>query len=214
MTMTASANEHEDVALAETRMKRRSLRGAAAVVMVLLAGILLVPRILAWVQGERLAWHTWVAGDRLGVSAQPWPPGVGATAGEWSWTTWPQPGYLWFVGLLPEVLTLGCLGLGLWAGWQLVSRVCAGQAFDRTAVRWARMLAGCVLAYGTVVPAVATMVVEHVATSLAVLHPEYVGHVSYAPNELWWIPLGLLLLVLAEVWRHGARLRDDVDGLV
>lgn len=190
------------------------LRATVAALMVVMAGILVLPRITAWLQGERLVWHTWLADDWLGVSARPWPVGVGAIAGRWAWTTWPQPAYLWVLALLPEVLTLTCLCLGLWSGWRLVDTVCAGDAFDRRAARWARTLAFCVLAYGTVVPVAATSVVVHVVTSQAVLHPEYIGPISYRADGLWWIPLGLLLLVLAEVWRQGAVLRRDVDGLV
>ncbi|GHJ44150.1 hypothetical protein Cs7R123_14920 [Catellatospora sp. TT07R-123] len=110
----------------------------------------------------------------------------------------------------PELLAQALILLVLWLLWRTVRTVPAGEVFT---VGNARRMVGVGLAVAAGGSAV--QLVAYQAHRLVVEHSAAAGVVR-AVFSFSWVPLvaGAVVLLLAEVFRQGVRLRADVDGLV
>lgn len=141
-------------------------------------------------------------------------PGVAARySGELQWVREDAPTWQWLLFLAPEIVTSLALGLGCVLVWQLVNRTAAGDAFGGRSVTLVRVLGVTVFGYGVVVPILRGFV-QLVLTGEALDGRGQPGSALFGAVMFWPIPIGLLLIVMAEVWRQGAKLRHDVAGLV
>jgi len=194
-------------------------RGVRVVtVLVAAAGLWLLvgQRLLAWWQGAPLTWQTSTTARGPVPELGDLVPGVSAQfADQIAWQQVAAPADRWLLALAPGVTAALCLLVGCWAVWQLAGRISGGDPFGGRSVRMVQVLAWAVFGYGVLVPGVRMITTLVLGTDALAGHP---GNGSVAVQiglpEYWGIPIAVLLFLLAEVWRHGARLRDDVDGLV
>ncbi len=116
----------------------------------------------------------------------------------------------WLVALLPAVLTSVLLVAGVVVVRRLVLTTQHGEPFDRRAVRWLRVLGLLVLGFALV------SAFGDAVTMLAVLGAADPPSIAFEVDTAALLPflVGLLVLVLAEGFRVGLALRDDVEGLV
>ena len=108
-------------------------------------------------------------------------------------------------------LAFGALALGvIWSLWQIVRTLPTGDVFTAPNVRRV-MLIGVLVGVGS--PALQLTV--HLAQRAVLAHSAAAGIVKVAPSfnllPLW---LGAVVLLLAEVFRQGVRMRAEVEGLV
>ncbi len=141
----------------------------------------------------------------------------GVDVGEWTMVKHvedPPASVTWTLALLELVALLG-VGLVLLSLDRILVRTARRQPFASDNVRWLRLLAVGVGVAGIVHPAL-----ERRYTNELVL--EYLGQAgkqAIAFDEWWavgytpWIAV-LLVLILAEVWRFGIRLQEDVEATV
>lgn len=112
---------------------------------------------------------------------------------------------------IPALWLLAC-GLGIaWSVWQLLNAAGRGEPFTRTTLRCARWLAGLVLALAVVHPFL-VMGTHFVLIVQVQAHPQVLFF--FEGRDFLPVVVGLLLVVLTEVYARGLQLRDDVDGLV
>lgn len=180
------------------------------VAAVLVSAVSLLPGLLAWVRGRPLQ----VTGQDPTGAPPPEVPGapgvVGRRTGEVVWSVLDPSAAQRLVALVPAVLTaLVVVGAAV-VLWRLVVTTQQGRPFDRRAVRRLRVLGVLVLVYAVV----ATFADPFVL--LAVLWSVQAPLVAFTLDLSGLLPLvlALVLLVLAESFRVGLRLRDDVEGLV
>lgn len=172
--------------------------------------VVLGPRVVAWLRGRPL--------EVAGLTSDGPGPVVDRSSGGavarysdalvWSVVD-PGTGQR-LLTLLPGLLGTALVAAGAVVLWRLVATTERGEPFDRRAVGRLQVLGVLVLAFG-LVEAVAGPLV-----ALVVLWGEQVGSVAFRVDLAAAFPLlvGLLVLVLAEGFRVGLRLRDDVEGLV
>jgi hypothetical protein len=158
-----------------------------------------------------LRWETLVADDGPAMTG----PAVGGATGHYlGWTEWTIPaptGLQWVGSLLPDLVTAVALVLGCLTLWRLLTLTWAGEPFSAAGVRQVRVLSIVVLAYAVVLPflrlladaLVMTPVRDNLEVRFQIEVPDFAPFV-----------IGLVMLVAAECFRQGLRLRADVDGLV
>jgi len=187
------------------------LKVVLAAALVLYPALVLAPRITDWVRGQPLQWETLAADDGPTVTG----PATGGAVGRYlGWTAWtiPHPTDLqWLGSLLPDLVTALALVLGCLTLWRLLTLTRAGEPFSTAGVRQVRVLSILVLAYAVVVPFLRlladALVMTPVQDQLEVRFQLEVQ--DFAP-----FVIGLVMLVAAECFRQGLRLREDVAGLV
>jgi hypothetical protein len=115
------------------------------------------------------------------------------------------------IAAAPAVLVLAA-GLGIaWSLWHLLTAAGRAEPFTRLTVRYARLLAGLVLAL-----AVARPFVQMASQFFLIAQVSADPQVLFSVELSDFLPLlaGVLLVVLTEVYARGLALRDDTDGLV
>jgi hypothetical protein len=189
----------------------RVLRLVLAAALVLYPALVIAPRVIDWALGKPLRWETLVADDGPALAG----PAVGGATGHYlGWTEWTIPaptGLQWVGSLLPDLVTAVALVLGCLTLWRLLTLTWAGEPFSAAGVRQVRVLSIVVLAYAVVLPflrlladaLVMTPVRDNLEVRFQIEVPDFAPFV-----------IGLVMLVAAECFRQGLRLRDDVDGLV
>lgn len=160
----------------------------------------------------------WVAGDgipvpfmsEVSVAAL---DGVGTTYGSAEYeVTLADPTTLHrLLDLVPGVLVVLLLAVGSWLIIAVMRTIAAGDPFSDDNVRRLRVLSGMLL--------VGPAITFFVSTSIhgALLGDVNLGGLPYAMYlDFPWVGFiaGLLLALLAEAFKAGSRLRDDVEGLV
>ncbi len=122
---------------------------------------------------------------------------------------------LWLINLLPTFL----LGVAVSAVALLLLRTMretyAGRPFSGHGVRRLRLVAGVVAASAIIVPLLSS--VSSHATVARVLPDQAPGPFAgwdVVGATIPWLVVALLVLAVAEAFDIGARLADDVDGLV
>jgi hypothetical protein len=110
----------------------------------------------------------------------------------------------------PELATQAVILLVLWLLWCIVRTIPDGQVFTSANARRMAGIGAAVAVGGSVVQLVSyTMHKTIVARSAAANVVDVVFSFSFLP-----LVLGVVFLLLAEVFRQGVRLRSEVDGLV
>ena len=124
----------------------------------------------------------------------------------------PAPDALWrLLDLAPGVLTAAMVVLGCWWLVGVMRTIAAGDPFHPANVRRLRALGGLL-----VIGAPVVFFVE-LSVAGAILGRADVGDVDVATHlALPWVPLvaGMVVALLAEAFKAGSALREDVEGLV
>jgi len=180
------------------------LLSAAAYVVVAL-----VPGLVGWASGAALV----VPGATSApgpVIDEPTPGVVGRWTDQAEWTVGAPTAGQRLAALLPALVTAVLLVGALVILWRLVSTTQRGVPFDRRSVTQLRVLGVLVLAYGLL------EVFGRPAVLLAVFWDGLGPSIAYSFDLTTAFPfvVGFLVLVLAESFRVGLGLRDDVEGLV
>ncbi|MGI8459110.1 MAG: DUF2975 domain-containing protein [Propionibacteriaceae bacterium] len=172
----------------------------------------LVPALLAWARGTPLTWASTVGEpDTAGATVQGLRAATGRFDGSMTWTI-PDPSTLQrLLALVPGLEVAVLVTAGSVCLWRLLTRMRSGDPFGGPAVHYVRALAVLVLGYGLVVKQTRVFV-DFLIT--APIKPEPMALFTITPGAFVPIVLGVALLALAECFRQGARLRDEVDGLV
>lgn len=113
--------------------------------------------------------------------------------------------------LVPGTLMVLLLAAGCWLIIAVMRTIAAGDPFSTVNVRRLRALAAMLL----LGPAITSFVTTSIQGALLGDIP--LGGLAYALTiDIPWAGLiaGLLLALLAEAFKAGSRLRDDVDGLI
>ncbi|WP_377639784.1 DUF2975 domain-containing protein [Oryzobacter terrae] len=160
----------------------------------------------------------WAGGDALPVEvvAPVQAPGLELPLGDDGAGTFevllPEPGGLWrFLDLLPGVLLTGMVLLGCWLLLSVMRTVAGGDPFHPANVRRLRTV-GMLLVVGAPV-----LYFVEVSISGALLGRTDLGSAEAAAwTAVPGIPVvaGMVVGLLAEAFKGGSRLRDDVEGLV
>jgi hypothetical protein len=180
------------------------------VTAVLVSALALLPGLLGWLRGRPLEVSGQDPAGAAGPEVVGMPGVVGRRTGEVVWSVLDPSVGQRLVALLPAVLTAVVVVGAAVVLWRLVVTTQQGQPFDARAVRQLRVLGVLVLGYAVVATFAGPFVL------LAVLWSVPAPLVSFTLDLSGLFPLvvGLLLLVLAEGFRVGDRLRADADGLV
>jgi hypothetical protein len=172
----------------------------------------LLPHLLDWVHGSPLTWASTVAMEDTG--AAPIAGLRGATAqldGSVVWSVPDPSGLQRLLAMVPGLEVTVLVVLGAVCLWRLLTRIRGGDPFGRGALTSVRALAVLVLAYGVLVKTTRVLL-DFLITAPVKAEPS--AYFRVEAGDFVAVVLGLLLLALAECFRQGARLRDDVEGLV
>lgn len=183
------------------------------VIVVMAVGVvaLLAPSALAWATGDPLTVVS--QANEVGPAAQLNPvPGVTVTYGsEVVWSLSQAKPWQWLVSMIPNVLTVIALVVGAAVVLDAVNNARLGRPFDRRTVRDIRVLGFTVTGYAIIVP-IASVTVGFVLVVGS--NQDLAINLLVDPMPVVIFVVGLLLVLLGDVLRRGARLQDDVDGLV
>ncbi len=115
------------------------------------------------------------------------------------------------LALAPGLLTAVLVVLACWCIVLLLRTVASGDPFDPLNVTRLRVVAG-VLVLGAPV----VYVLQVVSDAMVLTSLDVAGLDTTFTLEIPWVPMlaGLVVAMLAEAFKAGSRLRDDVDGLV
>ncbi len=206
MTASPSPRPRRDL-LAFDRADRWGLGIVLGVIVLLALYVDLLLPLSGWVDGDglQLAVSTDVEVPRLDTA------GLGYGPADLLVTV-PDPTTLQRVlDLAPGVLTMLLLATGSWLALSVMRTVAAGDPFVPANVRRLRVLA-LMLMLGP-----ALVLVGHFASQASLLDTAAIqGLPPQLSIDIPFIPLvaGLFVALLAEAFRAGNRLRDDVEGLV
>jgi hypothetical protein len=180
--------------------------------LAVLAPLLLLGRpLLAWILGDPLSWtgDTGASADLSGVV------GAGDTA-QVRWAGLADVRLddaragLWLLTLVPAALLSGAVCAVALLLHRLVGAIEAGTPFTPAGLTALRAV-GIVIAAAAVVVPMAEGTANAFVMSEAV--PDAVVGIGWT-FDLPWMLAGLVVLALAEAFRVGTRLADDVEGLV
>lgn len=182
------------------------------IILLLVIAAAVVTVVVSLWPSEAVHWTTAAA------SGTPMLPPAGAATNlslaypdEWVWTiTGPTLAQRILVAL-PTVVTAVLVGLGAWLLQGITLLIHRGQAFSPATINRLRALAIMVLIGGLVVPFVE--VATRFALAAQVLEQaELLLH--FDATVFWPVLVGLLLLLLTEVFVKGRRMGEDLEGLV
>jgi Protein of unknown function (DUF2975) len=189
----------------------RLTRGALALVAVVAPLVLVGLTVVDWLRGEPLAWSgdTGSTGDLGGL--------VHAAGG--ATLTWDGAAEirvsdasvgLWLAVLAPQLLLAAAVTTVALLLRHVVGEIQAGRPFTASSLRALRVTGVVVLVASVVVPCVSGLTTSAVVER-AVDDDALSVSVGFSPL---WSLAGFLVLALAEAFRAGARLTEDVEGLV
>lgn len=189
-------------------------RAALLAVAVLAPLLLVVVPALAWVSGSRLVW-TGAVGDGGRLPAQLLDDAV-AQGARLTWDGTAEISVdgastgLWLAVLVTDLLLAAAVVAVSLLLRRVVGAIRADRAFTTGSLRALRVC-GVVV----VVTAVLHPLADGVTTALVLREavPGSPWSVGFTFSPLW-VLAGALVLVLAEAFRAGLSLREDVDGLV
>lgn len=207
MNVTADPSHPRRDLLAFDRADRWALGVVLVIVVVLTAVANVVLPVLRWVgaDGIPLPFLSGVLVPKLDA--------VGTTYGAADYLVTlaePSPAQR-LLDLVPGVLAVVMVATGCWLVVAVMRTIATGDPFTTANVRRLRLLAG-VLVIGPMILFAVTLPVHGVLLStvdLGGLDPSVQLEVPWAP-----VVAGFVVALLAEAFKVGSRLRDDVDGLV
>ena len=188
----------------------RMTRVAMVAVAALYPLLSLTPPLVGWVRGAplRMLGHTVTPGPA--VDEAPMPGVTSRYTDEVLWTISDPTVGQRLAALLPVLLVTVLLGAGCVFLWRLVGATQRGEPFDATTVLLLRALGVLVMAYGLLHPFLPSIVM------LLVFWDESAPSVAATLDlfNLFPFVVGTLILVVAECFRIGLGLREDVEGLI
>jgi len=171
--------------------------------------------VVTWLTGGALVWE-----GEVGSPAALQQPDVVALGG--ADLRWPGTATVslpdadtavWLASLLPGlVVSLTTVTVALLMSW-LLRRIQRGDAFVAASVTVLRLV-GLTLVVGSLVTRASSAIADASVQSSAVGTNPYVTVTLSLSAPLAFILVGLLVAAVAEAFAHGARLADDVAGLV
>ncbi len=184
----------------------------------LVAGLVAIPLLvvglplLSWVNGDALVWTT-LLDDRTVVTG---PEPRGGVEAVWDGsavvTIASASTALRLLTLLPSLMVAAAVGVTTWSLLSLVRRIQRGESFTSTTVTRLRIVGFTLLLAPWLVQAFAGL------ADAAVLERAFGSQVPFSimvdGGSLVVSALGLAVGAMAEAFRQGVLLRDDVDGLV
>lgn len=168
-------------------------------------------RLSDWVEGRPLTWTSWA--DQGPEYAGATPVG-GVTVQHSGELVWEQAGAgvgRWLVSLLPDLVTGAVIAVSALLVLRLIRQIESGVPFDTSSVWYVRVLGLMTFCYGIFMPLL-VLVVGVVLTFGVQDEPAY--GFQFDGSDFLPIAVGLVLLVVAEVWRRGSQIADDLEGLV
>lgn len=168
-------------------------------------------RLSDWVAGRPLTWISWEdRGPEFAGSSTD----AGVRAHHSGELVWEQTGAgvgRWFVSLLPDLVTGAVIAVSALLVLRLIKRIESGEPFDTSSVWYVRVLGLMTFCYGMFMPLL-VLIIGVVLTFGVQDEPAY--GFQFDGSDFLPIAVGLVLLVVAEVWRRGKEIADDVEGLV
>ncbi|GAA4900757.1 hypothetical protein GCM10025789_19140 [Tessaracoccus lubricantis] len=181
-------------------------------VAVVTAIISVVIPIITWARGEPL--DTEVSPEVAGQALAGAEPGVYLGHGREIQATFTDAGLgLWLASLAPAVLFVMILAVVVWLLWQLLDDVRGGHPFTLANVRRMRAIA-MVIVGGSVLLFLAGGVSNGILSSAAVEGVDAMFIAGGDARDLLLPGVGFLIAGLAEAFRRGIELEQDVEGLV
>lgn len=193
------------------RMDFLTARVVTVAVVVLGPVLALWRRVADWVAGQPLTWVSW---EDRGPAYAGADPHDGVTVQHSGELVWEQTGAgvgRWLVSLLPDLVTGAVIAVSALLVLRLIKRIESGEPFDTSSVWYVRILGLLTFCYGLFMPLLVLTV--GVVLTFGVQDPPSYGF-QFDGSDFLPIAVGLVLLVVAEVWRRGREIADDVDGLV
>ena len=191
----------------------RAVRGLVATFAIVVPALMIAAPLVAWASGQPLRW----VGSTQEQLGPVW-GGSGATpaavANYADRIIWSAPGASpgwWLLSLVPPVAGAALIAVGGRALWRLLCDVGAGEPFTGPALRRVELLSRCVFAYGLLVPLLELAVALFLTWGHQV---ETSFYYAIPPGYAVPVVVGLVLLVLVEVYRRGLALREDAEGLI
>lgn len=179
-----------------------ALSAAAAAIITVI-----VP-IVRWVRGEPLV----ALVDSSTAIANP-APGVTVTQGPQMELEFAAPTAMqWLASLIPAAFFVALLAAAVWLLWRLLDDVRAGQPFSLMNVRRLRGIAGVIVFGGFVHFTIEGLAAGYLLRQAGVVDIFLVNESTV--QDFLVVGLGFLLAALAEAFRRGIELEDDVEGLV
>lgn len=199
-------------------MKRADIWMAKGLVLCALAGVFfsgVLTQVIGWLNGQALAVSTWATGPGPRVDEELRHGAVVRWGDRWTYEV-PEPTVLQRLGALlaPAVITV-LLAVAAVALWRLLDRIASGDPFERDVLTTFRVLS-VVVAVG----AIAVPLIGFAGRMLVIWpiqeHPYVVDRLD--PTELGLMLAGIafagFLELLGHVFRRGAELRADTEGLI
>jgi Protein of unknown function (DUF2975) len=172
--------------------------------------LVLVPRLVGWATGKPAYYlgHTDAPGPVLDETTASGV--VGRYSDEVLWTIADPTVGQRLALLLPPLFATAMLAAGCVFLWRLVAAAQRGEPFTPVAVRQLQAVGLLVVAYGLVRPFLDPLV------ELLLFAPGGVPSVAFTLDFSLLLPIvaGTLVMVVAECFQIGTRMREDVDGLV
>lgn len=186
---------------------------AVLLLMVLVAPVVLAATVTQSFGDRTLRWEGSISALRLDPVSIPATDGASISYASQGDVEITDPGIgLWWLAELPGLASTLAVSLIAWLLLRIVSAASTGRPFAKHAVRSLRLVAATLVVAGLAVPALRGI------ADAAVLDRAYDGGVSGVSWDLGptiaTVVAALLVLTVAEAFEHGARLTEDVEGLV
>ena len=189
----------------------RAVRVLTVLAALIYPATTVVPQLVQWIGGRPLIYRGHVRAVGPDVAGAASPPARVTYSDEVVWTIPGASPTQWLGSLLLPLVATACIVVGALLVLRLLARVGRGEPFGAGSVRLVQLLAVVILAYGVLVPFLPILTGLMVAWS-ASADGSVAG--TFSPFSLLPLVVGLLVAALAECFRVGSRLRDDVEGLV
>lgn len=169
-----------------------------------------------WLRGRPLIWQLQTA---FRPRADQLKPGVhGVHDGTVTVSITDAPAGTWVATLVPGLITCLIAGVLVWLVWRLLGGIQAGHPFVAGSVTWLRAIAATLIlgpiplgaAFGFANGSVTNAAISQIPPTPII----FLTIDASASNGWLLVGLGLLVAAIAEAFAKGARLQEDVDGLV
>jgi hypothetical protein len=200
-----------------TRITPFLLRGFLRL-LILMTPVFVLFGVLSATGDRRVTWvdsHWTSEGGPPDVLGQPQPGTSIEVEGHVRYVVAQAPPWLWTVSLLPGLLLSIAVSIVAWMLLRMMNETYAGRPFSEIGVRRLRRVAGVVAVAAVLVPILQSVSAHAIAVRVLP------GDDPPGLLERWdllstvaWLVVSLLVLAVTEAFAIGARLADDVDGLV
>jgi hypothetical protein len=174
--------------------------------------------LLAATGERRVTWvdQRWSSeGEAPGVAQQAEPGTSLAVEGHVKYVVDEASPWLWIVSLLPGLLLALAVSTVALLLLRMMRETYAGRPFSASGARRLRRVAAVVAGAAVLVPMLQAVSAHAIATQVLPSEaPGLLDRWDLLSGTVPWLVVALLVLAVAEAFGIGARLADDVDGLV